>query len=852
MRVQAASVKRKIVTLSDFRGVDYSSSPLEVKPYRATDMANLLLRDGVLHKRYGWEQYLKIDARNKATDLFAFGELFIARYVKTEGENVKSIYYTVDPKNGEILEVLRTDGKASHAMAYEYKGELFITDGTFHKLYYTDEQKLQLQAINLDKDFGTWEEVEEDGKTTLEINKHAPYVPTTTINVVCLEASADIKEAYGRTKNDSLNLLSGWRRNMLVCEVPNQTRRYRLDGSVYEPSVTDFNMENGFHKTHYPVLTMKKGIETRQFVFSPYIDENYPEKPHWRCTVTDCYYGGTGRTTTLMLGKYSTLEAIGELTNVTVDDLEDEIFAAEVKTGTAMDIGFLIIPTYFCPWSKEQSWSYEDIIITLTYFCEDDVEKGKTDEDGTAHADSVLKSGLFALNEPTIGVLHGVAGANDRLFLAGSSAEACNLVFYSENENLAHFPAVQQLACGDTNSAISALERLADGSLAVFKNVASLRETSIYYISGRTVSLGEGEEGNEYFSDNFSVSSGTISENGVSARSTINYDGDSLFASTDGVYAIVLSDNIYTTERYARERSRPIASKLKDHDLTNAAAVVYEDKYWLSTADGTDEVYVADSRYKYSTEGTQTNSYNYEWFRLTNIPAIAFMERGNELYFLSSDGWLCKFHEGFTDIYTARADSGDFAVTTLVNGTRVVAFNEALWDRLQGAAYIVDEQGVQWEIFNIREESIDGEKVCVFDLPEYAEVEDGAIGLKIHVAISAYWKSAILDLGSPIHKKNLWGISVSAMPTSSGKIIIGYKTRRENMLEGLNAFSFGNVDFSMFSFDCGGFINTFRQRIFERGLIYMQMMYSSAGVGDAVVNSLTVEYAITQKNIGIG
>ena len=90
------------------------------------------------------------------------------------------------------------------------------------------------------------------------------------------------------------------------------------------------------------------------------------------------------------------------------------------------------------------------------------------------------------------------------------------------------------------------------------------------------------------------------------------------------------------------------------------------------------------------------------------------------------------------------------------------------------------------------------------------------------------------------------------MPTSNGKINLGYKTRRENQLEGINAFNFGDVDFAAFSFDCGGFVNTFRQRIFERGLIYMQMMYSSESLGDCIVNSITIEYAITNKNIGIG
>ena len=50
MRVGKNDVNRKVFSLKDFRGVDYASSPLEVKPYRATDMANLLLRDGQLQK----------------------------------------------------------------------------------------------------------------------------------------------------------------------------------------------------------------------------------------------------------------------------------------------------------------------------------------------------------------------------------------------------------------------------------------------------------------------------------------------------------------------------------------------------------------------------------------------------------------------------------------------------------------------------------------------------------------------------------------------------------------------------------------------------------------------------------
>ena len=60
MKVGRNNLDRKIFALKDFRGVDYASSPLEVQPYRATDMANLLLRDGMRRKRYGFRQICKV------------------------------------------------------------------------------------------------------------------------------------------------------------------------------------------------------------------------------------------------------------------------------------------------------------------------------------------------------------------------------------------------------------------------------------------------------------------------------------------------------------------------------------------------------------------------------------------------------------------------------------------------------------------------------------------------------------------------------------------------------------------------------------------------------------------------
>ena len=78
MRVKANEIKRKYYSLKDFRGVDYSSSPLEVASYRATDMQNLILKDGVLHKRNGWSRMLKVSS-NKIDGVWQWEDSLIVQ-----------------------------------------------------------------------------------------------------------------------------------------------------------------------------------------------------------------------------------------------------------------------------------------------------------------------------------------------------------------------------------------------------------------------------------------------------------------------------------------------------------------------------------------------------------------------------------------------------------------------------------------------------------------------------------------------------------------------------------------------------------------------------------------------------
>ena len=112
MRVTRSNISKKIYRLKDFRGVDYSSSPLEVQPYRSTDMANFILRDGVLHKRNGWERMLKVavtEGLGKVLNVWRFDSTTLIvrmqEYYKTSdstGAELKerSVYYLWVPNKG--------------------------------------------------------------------------------------------------------------------------------------------------------------------------------------------------------------------------------------------------------------------------------------------------------------------------------------------------------------------------------------------------------------------------------------------------------------------------------------------------------------------------------------------------------------------------------------------------------------------------------------------------------------------------------------------------------------------------------------------------------------------------------
>lgn len=771
MRVQANQPReRKFYKLSGFKGVDYSSSPLEVNPRRATDINNLLLEDGVLHKRNGWEQKIKV-GNERINGIWSFSGFDI--FASQEGRPL--VLFLIVQSGGTFYYIAKIKGQ------YVSKK---ICEGLEDKRSYCFYAKDKFFLFNGSKCYEFAFISEEQGLTIVRVsdNNSNAYIPVTTIDILPRD-SAQKTEAK---VIDPPNMLLIDRKNQLIGEPASRDLYYVLDAVIAD--------------TKDPTLINE--------AVSVSITDVVGEKRN--CIL---YYSTVSKKWT---GENNQLE----ITTETIGEQKRSV---------------LKITKGYNPFSEISSGLDKATIIVQ--FRANDVA-----------LDQARKN--FRMD---IAILFGVNGASDRVFLGNFYN---NKVYFSAKDDFTYFPSDNVIACGGSNSSVSAFERLGDGTLAVFKKsfetekqeeygITAETDATVCYITGsfknltETVADGDSKEV-------FSVTAGSIGESCIAPYAVANLAGDPLMVSRNGVHGIVLSNNVATSERYARERSRPVNAKLEKLDLSDSSAIVYRNQYYLSVGGKSNECYVADARYKYTIQGDMDDTFNYEWFRLTNIPARVWAVIENELWFGTVDGWLCRFTDGYSDIY--KTATGEATVAIDENGRKYVTFSNKLYSIVSKSIYAIDESGKKWPIEELTETS--------FSVPLDVSVEVGAITLRFAVPVYASWHSPILDFNASVYRKCLWSMSAGITPVKNGNVAIGYKTRQSIgaliPVEGAEIFDFGDIDFKRFSFDCGGFISAFRQRVFARDFVYLQVMFEAADDSDCVVNEITLEYTITTKNIGVG
>ena len=837
IQVNKNDLNRKVFALNGFRGVDYASSPLEVKPYRATDMANLLLRDGMLRKRQGLKQVYKI-AGLEPIEPDKNGNVYGGKFVKVY-KPAQDDYLVV--QICWIDEIVAEEGMAGNSTYLVIKKG---NDGSFNQVNSIQRLAPLGTSINIGSDMyifgavsvvgGTGGILKYDGATHEMSEVHDYYIPTTTINIPFMKYGSEsdgngrrIMEtdqfvAYPYTSNESANMLTNIVRNKLLAR-PNtfQTSEtdlgvafFKLDGKI--PTVSDSTVVN----PHTPVLKIKGEDGLSQYgVFKVKKGSELTVDLNLETGLGSdeyCWYNETAGLALCRSSKAGEIKGTEGNYSVLlkVNDKAFQTFLEKAKDTVYADDNGVKFKEFIIEYANENLGDTETDIVSCK-----------------------------------CATLFGVDGANDRIFLSGGTKG--NMVYISENDislqpNPTYFPVDSFIVCGSADAEVSGFMRVTDGRLAVFKDIKTYEDVSVYYASGYYVDHTDTEIGTTYQEARFNVEAGDISRMGISARAIATLDGDNIFTAAEGVYGIQLSSNVASGERYAKERSRTINPKITWMNLSKSKGIVCKDKYFLSVGDG--EVYVADARYKYTLQGDQQNTFNYEWFRLTGLYVQEWFVMDGKLHFIDKEGYICEFTDRYADEYMRTSANNELTV----NDT-TVTFVDVDLSLVKESSFAIDDKGRTWAL------ELTDDKKSIF-IPNDIEIEAGeSLTLWFCKPVEAYWQSSVLSLDKAIMRKNMWSMAMTVGAEQGGRVDLGYKTRfthKDNIaVQGVNAGVFEDINFiGGVSFDNGGYlgINTYRFRAFERGFTHLQVLFSSATTTDCAVSEIDIEYSTTIKNIGVG
>lgn len=236
------------------------------------------------------------------------------------------------------------------------------------------------------------------------------------------------------------------------------------------------------------------------------------------------------------------------------------------------------------------------------------------------------------------GILFGVNGANDRLFVSGNTGKGVsngepfsyiNYDWYSGQYDPTYFPDTGYSKMGADNSAIMGYS-IIGGYLATHKDI---------YERYQPVIIREGDLIND--KPTFLVINSLQGAGAISQWCFTNLEEEPLFLSQLGIYAVTSQD--ITGEKYAQNRSYYLDGKLlEEENLEDAFAYTYRD-YYLLGING--HVYVLDGLQPIRTDKSKpyaTRQYvGYYW---ENIPATCFFEMEGNLCFGTTSGKVMMFY----------------------------------------------------------------------------------------------------------------------------------------------------------------------------------------------------------------
>lgn len=235
------------------------------------------------------------------------------------------------------------------------------------------------------------------------------------------------------------------------------------------------------------------------------------------------------------------------------------------------------------------------------------------------------------INKCTIGTRFGVNGAFDRLFLSGNPGYI-NSDWYSQQWDATYFPDTGYSLLGSSKSAVVGYSIISN-YLATHKDELE-QDLSIILREGDMI-----EDEPSFKIINTLQGAGAIAPYSFSYLCT-----EPLFLTRSGLYAVTAQD--ITGEKYAQSRSFYLNGRLTAEPfevLQDSFSIIFNDMYLLSV--GEDRLYILDGLQPIRTDRSEPYATRqYVAYYCDNLPIHSMWEFENRLYFGTSDGKMCLFH----------------------------------------------------------------------------------------------------------------------------------------------------------------------------------------------------------------
>lgn len=232
------------------------------------------------------------------------------------------------------------------------------------------------------------------------------------------------------------------------------------------------------------------------------------------------------------------------------------------------------------------------------------------------------------------------SGNDTRVFVSGNN-EYKNYDWYSGSNDPTYFPDTQYSVIGADNSAIM-------GYLKQYSELVIVKQRNDQDATLFLRSVSENADGETIFP----CAQGLAGTGAVSRHCFNTLYDDNLFLAEDGVFG--LDTSRITLQRSTQQRSYYVNAKLtKEPEMAEAVSCVWNGYYCLFV---NGHVYLADSKQR---NQNQSNSFGYEWYYWTNVPARAVCEYEGTLYFGTNDGEVYAFKKEDNYFMEAYSDAGE-------------------------------------------------------------------------------------------------------------------------------------------------------------------------------------------------